>query len=117
MKDVLDVEGIYSAIRSAGLALPERARASDLGNALVNCFIKCETDPTGRVRGRRQVSLNDSDIHHTHHTKAVVGGVAAAAIGDSMVYCSVAALQQGPAGGGPVAAIVNASKIRSTIST
>jgi barbiturase len=112
MKDVLDVEGIYDAIRKAGLALPERARASDLGDALVNCFIKCETDPTGRLRGRRQVSLNDSDIHHTHHTKAVVGAVAAAAIGDPMVYCSVAALQQGPAGGGPVAAIINASKIK-----
>lgn len=109
MKDVLDVEGIYHAIRQAGLPLPERARASDIGDALVNCFIKCETDPTGRLHNRRQVSLNDSDIHHTHHTKAVVGGVAAAAIGDPMVYCSVAALQQGPAGGGPVAAIVNMS--------
>jgi cyanuric acid amidohydrolase len=38
--------------------------------------------------------------------------VAAAAIGDPMVYCSVAALQQGPAGGGPVAAIVNLSKLK-----
>ncbi len=107
MKDVLDIEGIYDAVRQAGLPLPERARASDIGDALVNCFIKCETDPTGRLHNRRQVSLNDSDIHHTHHTKAVVGAVAAAAIGDPMVYCSVAALQQGPAGGGPVAAIVN----------
>lgn len=112
MKDVLDVDGIYDAIRKAGLPLPERPRASDLGDALVNCFIKCETDPTGRLRGRRQVSLNDSDIHHTHHTKAVVGAVAAAAIGDPAVYCSVAALQQGPAGGGPVAAVINASKLR-----
>src|SRR5215212_4208078 len=112
MKDVLDVEGIYDAIRKAGLALPERPRASDLGAALVNCFIKCETDPTGRLHGRRQVSLNDSDIHHTHHTKAVVGAVAATAIGDPMVYCSVAALQQGPAGGGPVAAIIDATKIK-----
>ena len=110
MKDVLDVDGIYAAIRSAGLPLPERPRASDVGGALVNCFIKCETDPSGRLRGRRQVSLNDSDIHHTHHTKAVVGAVAAAAIGDPMVYCSVAALQAGPAGGGPVAAIVDMTK-------
>ena len=112
MKDVLDVDGIYDAIRNAGLALPERPRASDLGDALVNCFIKCETDHTGRLRGRRQVSLNDSDIHHTHHTKAVVGAVAAAAIGDPAVYCSVAALQQGPQGGGPVAAVINASKLK-----
>lgn len=114
MKDVLDVDGIYSAIRSAGLELPDRPRAADLGGALVNCFIKCETDPSGRLRGRRQVSLNDSDIHHTHHTKAVVGAVAAAAIGDPMVYCSVAALQAGPAGGGPVAAIIDASKMKAS---
>ena len=44
-----------------------------------------------RLRGRRLVSINDSDIHHT---KAAVGAVAAAAIGDPAVYCSVAALQQ-----------------------
>ena len=53
------------------------------------------------------MSINDSD---THHTKAAVAAVAAAAIGDPAVYCSVAALQQGPAGGGMVAAIVDMSK-------
>jgi hypothetical protein len=42
----------------------------------------------------------------------VVGAVAAAAIGDPMTYVSVAALQQGPAGGGPVAAVVNMSKVQ-----
>ena len=110
MRDALDFDGIYDAIRSAGLDLPERPHPSDLGDALVNCFIKCETDPSGRLRGRRLVSINDSDIHHTHHTKAAVGAVAAAAIGDPAVYCSVAALQQGPAGGGMVAAIVDMSK-------
>ena len=110
MRDALDFDGIYDAIRSAGLDLPERPRPSDLGDAVVNCFIKCETDPSGRLRGRRLVSINDSDIHHTHHTKGAVGAVAAAAIGDPAVYCSVAALQQGPAGGGMVAAIVDMSK-------
>lgn len=110
MRDALDFDGIYDAIRSAGLDLPERPHPSDLGDALVNCFIKCETDPSGRLRGRRLVSINDSDIHHTHHTKGAVGAVAAAATGDPAVYCSVAALQQGPAGGGMVAAIVDMSK-------
>ncbi len=113
MQDALDFDGIYDAIRNAGLKLPDRPHPSDLGNALVNCFIKCETDPSGRLRGRRLVSINDSDIHHTHHTKSAVGAVAAAAIGDPAVYCSVAALQQGPAGGGMVAAIVDMSKVSS----
>jgi cyanuric acid amidohydrolase len=110
MRDAIDADGIYDAIRSAGLALPDRPRAADLGDALVNCFIKCEADPSGRLRGRRLVSLNDSDIHHTHHAKAATGAVAAAAIGDPAVFCSVASLQQGPAGGGMVAAIVDTSK-------
>lgn len=111
MEDNLDIDGIYDAIRSAGLPLPERPRSEDLGDALVNCFIKCEVDPSGRLRGRRLVALNDSDIHHTHHTKATVGAVAALATGDPAVYCSVAALQQGPAGGGTVAAIVDMTKL------
>jgi cyanuric acid amidohydrolase len=111
MKDALDIDGIYEAITNAGLPLPDRPRAEDLGDAVVNCFIKCETDPSGRLRGRRLVSLNDSDIHHTHHTKAAVGAVAALAIGDPAVFCSVAALQSGPAGGGMVAAIIDTTKV------
>ena len=106
MRDALDAEGIYAAIRSAGLDLPERPVAADLGDVLVNVFIKCEADPTGRLRGRRQVSLDDSDVHHHRHIKGAVGGVAAATVGDPAVFVSVAALHQGPSGGGPVAAVV-----------
>jgi barbiturase len=107
MRDALDVEGIYGAIRSAGLDLPDRPVAADLGDRLVNVFIKCEADPTGRLRDRRQVALDDSDVHHHRHIKGAVGGVAAAAVGDPAVFVSVAALHQGPSGGGPVAAVVD----------
>jgi cyanuric acid amidohydrolase len=107
MRDALDVDGIYSAIRSAGLDLPDRPVAADLGDRLVNVFMKCEADPTGRLRGRRQVALDDSDVHHHRHIKGAVGGVAAAATGDPAVFVSVAALHQGPSGGGPVAAVVD----------
>jgi cyanuric acid amidohydrolase len=107
MKDALDIDGIYDAIRDAGLDLPERARASDLGGKLVNCFIKCEADKRGTLRGRRQIMLDDSDVHHHRHSKAAVGGVAAAAIGDPAVFVSVDAMHQGPHGGGPVIAIVD----------
>ena len=106
MKDALDFDGVYEAIRSAGMELPERPRAEDLEGRLVNVFLKCEADPTARVRGRRQVSLDDSDVHHHRHIKGAVGGVVAAAVGDTAVFVSVAALHQGPSGGGPVAAIV-----------
>jgi cyanuric acid amidohydrolase len=106
MRDALDADGIWSAIRSAGLELPDRPHPDDLGDRLVNVFLKCEADPTAVVRGRRQVSLNDSDVHHHRQIKAAVGGVAAAVTGDPAVFVSVAALHQGPSGGGPVAAIV-----------
>ncbi|MGB7277519.1 MAG: ring-opening amidohydrolase, partial [Pseudolabrys sp.] len=107
MKDALDIDGIYESIRDAGLSLPERARASDLNGKLVNCFMKCEADRRGTLRGRRQIMLDDSDVHHHRHSKGAVGGVAAAAIGDPAVFVSVDAMHQGPQGGGPVIAIVD----------
>src|SRR5216683_1757322 len=107
MKDALDIDGIYAAIRNAGLELPDRPRAEDLKGRLVNCFIKSEADHRGKLRGRRQIMLDDSDVHHHRHSKAAVGGVAAAAIGDSAVFVSVDAMHQGPHGGGPVIAIVD----------
>jgi len=107
MRDALDIDGIYAAIRNAGLDLPERPRADDLQGRLVNCFIKCEADRRGSLRGRRQIMLDDSDVHHHRHAKGAVGGVAAAAIGDPAVFVSVDAMHQGPHGGGPVIAIVD----------
>ena len=107
MQDALDIDGIYDGIRNAGLDLPERPRATDLGGRLVNCFIKCEADRTARLRGRRQIMLDDSDVHHHRHSKGAVGGVAASAIGDPAVFVSVDAMHQGPQGGGPVVAIVD----------
>ena len=108
MRDALDFDGIYEAIRNAGLELPARPRAEDLEGRLVNCFIKCEADRRGTLRGRRQIMLDDSDVHHHRHAKAAVGGVAAAAIGDPAVFVSVDAMHQGPHGGGPVIAIIDA---------
>jgi barbiturase len=106
MRDALDMDGVYEAIRNAGLELPERPRSADLAGRVVNCFIKCEADRRGTLRGRRQIMLDDSDVHHHRHSKAAVGGVAAAAIGDPAVFVSVDAMHQGPHGGGPVIAII-----------
>jgi cyanuric acid amidohydrolase len=107
MTDALDFDGIYDAIRSAGLDLPERPHPSDLGDRLVNVFLKCEADPDAELRGRRQIMLDDSDVHWHRHSKGAVGGVTAAAVGDPAVFVSVSAQHQGPPGGGPVAAIVH----------
>lgn len=110
MKDALDIDGIYDSIRNAGLDLPERPRASDLNGKVVNCFMKCEADRTGQLRGRRQIMLDDSDVSWHRHIKAAVGGVAATAIGDAAVFVSVDAMHQGPHGGGPCIAIIDAGE-------
>ncbi len=109
MKDALDMDGIWSAIRGAGLDdLPEDCpNPRHLRGRLVNVFLKCEADPSGRVRGKRNIMLDDSDVHWHRQIKACVGGVAAAVTGDPAIFVSVAASHQGPAGGGPVAAIAD----------
>jgi barbiturase len=107
MKDALDQDGIWAAIRDAGLDLPDRPRTSDLDGRLVNVFLKCEASQDGQVRGRRNAMLDDSDVHWHRQIKSCVGGVTAAVTGDPAVFVSVSAAHQGPDGGGPVAAIVD----------
>ncbi len=107
MKDALDQDGIWAAIRDAGLDLPERPHFTDLDGRLVNVFLKCEASQDGQVRGRRNAMLDDSDVHWHRQIKACVGGVTAAVTGDPAVFVSVSAAHQGPDGGGPVAAIVD----------
>jgi cyanuric acid amidohydrolase len=110
MTDALDIDGVYESIRNAGLELPARPRAEDLAGRVVNCFMKCEADRRGTLRGRRQIMLDDSDVPWHRHAKAAVGAVAALAIGDPAVFVSVDAMHQGPQGGGPCIAIVDAGE-------
>ncbi|MDP9465923.1 MAG: ring-opening amidohydrolase, partial [Actinomycetota bacterium] len=81
MADALDADGVWEAIRSAGVELPERPHPSDLGDRVVNVFCKCEADPNGRVRDRRNIMLDDSDVHWHRQIKACVGGVVASVTG------------------------------------
>jgi len=107
MNDALDQDGIWAAIKDAGLDLPERPHHTDLDGRLVNVFLKCEASQDGTVRGRRNAMLDDSDVHWHRQIKSCVGGVTAAVTGDPAVFVSVSAAHQGPEGGGPVAAIVD----------
>ncbi len=107
MRDALDADGIWSAIKDAGLELPDRPRSSDLEGRLVNVFLKCEVSQDGMVHGRRNAMLDDSDVHWHRQIKSAVGGVTASVTGDPAVFVSVSAAHQGPDGGGPVAAIVD----------
>ena len=106
MEDALDIDGVWQAIRNAGLdGLPaDCPHPRHLKGRLVNLFLKCEADPSGRVRGKRNIMLDDSDVHWHRQIKACVGGVAAAVCGDPAIFVSVSAAHQGPAGrqSGPV---------------
>ena len=107
MRDALDADGIWTAIKDAGLDLAERPHSSDLQGRLVNVFLKCEVSQDGTVHGRRNAMLDDSDVHWHRQIKSCVGGVTATVTGDPAVFVSVSAAHQGPDGGGPVAAIVD----------
>jgi cyanuric acid amidohydrolase len=80
-----------------------------LGGEVVAVLAKAEASPSGEIRGRRHTMLDDSDIHSTRHARALVGGVLAGVVGDTMLYVSGGAEHQGPAGGAPVAIIAKVS--------
>jgi len=103
MQDAVDAASVRRLLREHfdidpdGPALQQRQ---------VFLLAKAEASPDGRVRGERHTMLNDSDINATRHARAAVGGALAAVVGHTALYVSGGAEHQGPAGGGPVAALV-----------
>lgn len=95
----------HDVMRDAIDAAAARRVLEALGGETVAVLAKAEAAPSGEIRGRRHTMLDDSDIHSTRHARALVGGVLAGVIGDTLLYVSGGAEHQGPAGGGPVAII------------
>jgi cyanuric acid amidohydrolase len=95
----------HDVMKDAIDAQAARRVLDGLGGETVAVLAKAEAAPSGAIRGRRHTMLDDSDIHSTRHARALVGGVLAGVIGDTMLYVSGGAEHQGPAGGGPVAII------------
>ncbi|MBV8407161.1 MAG: ring-opening amidohydrolase [Alphaproteobacteria bacterium] len=98
---VIDHDVMTDAIDAAAA----RRAIERLDGEFVALLAKAEASPSGEIRGRRHTMLDDSDIHSTRHARALVGGVLAGVVGDTMLYVSGGAEHQGPAGGGPVAVI------------
>ena len=97
MEDAIDQAAVRRALRAAGCdTAPDR---------VTGVYAKAEASPSGRIRNRRHTMIDDSDINHTRHARAVVSAVIASVVGDPMVYVSGGAEHQGPSGGGPVAVI------------
>lgn len=104
MRDGIDLSAIQGALADLGLPtggqLPPEA-----AERVVALLAKAEPSGDGLIRGRRHIMNDDSDINATRHARALVGGVAAAAIGRTDLFVSGGAEHQGPDGGGPVAVI------------
>lgn len=98
MGDAIDVASVREARERMGEGI------------LVAALAKAEADPTGRMRGRRHVMLDDSDISSTRHARAFVGGALGGYFGETEIYVSGGAEHQGPPGGGPVAIILDRSQ-------
>jgi cyanuric acid amidohydrolase len=79
------------------------------GGEVVQVFVKAESDPQGKIRGKRHTMNTDSDIHSTRHARAAVGGLVAGLTGDTEVYCSGGAEGQGPPGGGSLCIVYERS--------
>jgi cyanuric acid amidohydrolase len=106
MADAVDGSAVRTLLRECFAIDPDRDDAVQ-ADRLVNLLAKAESSPNGLVRGQRHTMLNDSDINATRHARAVVGGVLASIAGHTALYVSGGAEHQGPAGGGPVAAILH----------
>lgn len=103
MRDAVDSASVRQLLREHFDIDPDSPM---LQQRLVNLLAKAEASPDGRVRGERHTMLNDSDINSTRHARAAVGAVLASVVGQTALYVSGGAEHQGPAGGGPVAALV-----------
>ena len=101
----------HDVMRDAIDADAARRVLARLNGEVVAVLAKAEASPSGEIRGRRHTMLDDSDIHSTRHARALVGGVLAGVIGDTLLYVSGGAEHQGPAGGGPLAIIGRATGV------
>ena len=109
MRDALDMGAIQTALGRLGFPSDRPLQASET-KRLKACFAKTEADPSGRIRNRRHVMLEDADIHHTRHIRSVVGAVISAALGHTQVFVSSGAEGQGPRGGGPICLVAQVDK-------
>jgi cyanuric acid amidohydrolase len=106
MRDAIDLPAVQAALRAAGFETRGgQLDAAEAERRLVAVLAKAEPSSDGRIRGRRHIMWDDSDINATRHARALVGGVIAAATGRTDLFVSGGAEHQGPDGGGPVAVI------------
>jgi len=110
MNDLIDVDGVRRALRSAGMEF-DHELTPDQQRRVVNVFAKAVIPSSGECRGRRFTMLNDADIGNTPGP-AIVNALIATVVGDTMVYVSGGEVDShsGPPGGNPISVIVRADR-------
>ncbi|MGH9205011.1 MAG: ring-opening amidohydrolase, partial [Acidimicrobiales bacterium] len=104
-RDLLDLSGVQTALRSAGLDFEDLPSEQNRAR-IVQVFAKLAIPDGDRLRGRH-ITIQDDD--HIHRTAKIIGGVLVASVtGEPMSFISGGErnTHQGPPGGNPVAAIV-----------
>jgi cyanuric acid amidohydrolase len=105
LKDTVDIVGVRTALRSAGLRFDcepdddQRLRISAV-------FAKAEAPLGGVLRGYRTTMYSDADINYERHARAAAGAVISAVTGDSRIFVSGGTEHQAPPGQAPIATIV-----------
>jgi cyanuric acid amidohydrolase len=110
MADNIDIEPVRAALRRLGMRADGQLMP-DERHALVALLAKAEPSTTGVLRGHRHTMLDDSDISATRHARAFVAGALAGLVGHAEIFVSGGAEHQGPDGGGPVAVIIDRSRL------
>jgi cyanuric acid amidohydrolase len=110
MADNIDIEPVRAALRRLGMKADGQLVPQER-DALVALLAKAEPSTTGLLRGHRHTMLDDSDISATRHARAFVAGALAGLVGHAEIFVSGGAEHQGPDGGGPVAVIIDRSRL------
>jgi cyanuric acid amidohydrolase len=104
-RDLLDLSGIQTALRTAGLEFGELPSHDDQAR-IVQVFAKLAIPDGDELRGRYITIQQDDQIHRT---AKIIGGVLISCVtGEPMSFVSGGErnTHQGPPGGNPVAAVV-----------
>ncbi|WP_216899484.1 ring-opening amidohydrolase [Nocardia alni] len=105
LSDAIDLAGVRSALRDAGLAFD--CEPDDSARARIAAvFAKAEAPVGGGLRGQRTTMLSDADINYERHSRAAVGAIIASQTGDPRIFVSGGTEHQTPPGQAPIAAIV-----------
>lgn len=106
LRDPVDVEGVRSALRSAGLPVTGDP-TEEQRRRIKAVFAKAEAPLGGYVFGQRTTMLSDADINYERHARAAVGAVIASQTGDPRIFVSGGTEHQAPPGQAPIAAVVD----------